>query len=152
MKRAILIIAGLAVLASPVLAATPTPAPSPTPVPLIPEFQDSVDVNAFCEFTNGSGLTLTFTDHRTKAALNIPPKMTMYITDILWNCQSACEADIRWTAESVVYVDSVRFLNESQGKVVSFDIPAYSPALSDEPRLHLNASSAGVVYIHGVIR
>ena len=159
MKKIILILAGLAFLtgsvqaaASPTPAGYKTPTPTPTPVPLMPEFQDEVDVNAWCEFTDGSGLELTFTCHRTKSALSVPPYYTLYITDILWNCQSETTADIRWNTESSIYIDSVRFGNTSQGKCVQFMTPAYSPTLADVPKLHLNTSSAGVVYIHGVIR
>lgn len=158
MKRAILIILGLAVLAGPVLAvptATPvptaSPTPSPSPVALIPNFQSEVDVNAFCVFTDGTS-PRTFICHRTKANLAVPTGYKLYITDLLWNCQSECNADVKWTTESVVFIDSVRFGNESQGKVVQFKTPAWSPYPADVPRLHLNASSAGVVYLHGVIR
>ena len=154
MKKILLTFAGLALLVSPLLAATtPTPAPSPTPFPdIIPPQMREVPVNAYLEFDGSTADGATFTSHRTLQALTIPTDYTLYITDINWTCLSEADLDIRWNTASTVPIDSVRFLNTSQGKSTSLVTPKYSVKPGDYPVLGINTSSAGVVYIDGYIK
>ena len=156
MKKTLLILAGLALLGGPVLAATPTPAPTvtptPTPVPVIPLWQDEAEVNAWAIFTSGHAATVQFTNHRTGSVLSVPGTRTLYITGIRWTCQSEADVDIKWNTAGT-YIDSVRFPLSGQGKVVSnLDPPLYSPNPGDIPKLYFNNSSSGVVYLDGYIR
>lgn len=156
MKQLALILAGLVLAGSAMAATTPTPVPTatptPTPVPIIPWWQDQAEVNAYLVFSGSTAATDLFVNHRTGQDLTVPTGYTLYITDINWTCASEANIDIKWNTASTTYIDSVRFGSTSQGKVISYTTPLYSPNPGDYPKLHFNASSAGVVFLQGYIR
>jgi len=155
MRKVFLICLAMGLLTGQVWAAatpTPSPTPSPTPFPdILPPQMRPVPVNAYLEFDWSTQSVATLTNHRTLQPLTIPTDYTLYIDAINWSCNSASDVDLKWSTAGTL-IDSVRFLNEGQGKCAVFLTPKYSVRPGDHPVLYFNSSSAGVVFIDGYIK
>ena len=136
---------------------TPTAVPTASPVPFpYPDWEDPGPFNIYREFDGSTAANIALYSPRMGTSFTVASYRNVVITDLSWTCASEADIDIRWSVSqsasaSGELIDSVRFPNEGQGKVINLVTPRRCIRAGEYPSLHFNASSAGVVYIDGYV-